>query len=266
MRKLDEDEIKEYVLNILLEFDSLCKKNGLQCYLAAGTLLGAIRHHGFIPWDDDIDVYLSRPDYDRLLQMATDSAVIPTNLEVLSYSNSDFKYPYIKVIDNRTFARESYTKKNIASSLWIDVFPIDGLPSISNERKKIFKKAEVIERILSLNLAEVGKGENLFKMMVKPLLIPFARCIGADRCNKMLDTLARRYSYESAGKVGDVVGIISETMDKKEFEKSVSVIFEGHYFKTMSCWDSYLKNLYGNYMNIPPESERVNHSVEAWIK
>lgn len=262
---LSRKEIQKIELKILLEFADFCKDNGLRFYLSGGTLLGAIRHKGFIPWDDDIDVCMPRHDYEKLLK------IFPQEYKKIyilrAFERGNFLCPFIKIIDKRSKIVSAYVDKNLDYSLWIDIFPVDGLPTDINLVKKIYKKADFFRRLLLLNFANTNKGHSILKTGFKPLARLLAKIIGIERCLKVLSKLARVYEYNNTDYVGCIVwGMygIGERMLKSEFEKSVLVDFEGYKFPTFSCWDSYLKGLYGNYMKLPPIEKRKTHDMEAY--
>lgn len=269
-RELSTDEIKKIELEILLEFDEFCKNNDLQFYLCGGTMLGAARHKGFIPWDDDIDICMLRKDYDRLIQVYNKNRrKFPKNLKLICYENNDFDAPYIKVLNKNTLIEENNFNKKDGNSLWIDILPVDGLPSDKRKVEKIYRKTAFWRRIWQLSIVKIGYGKNKFKIIIKPFFSLLAKIIGQKRCAKRIIKIAKKNEVESS----DYVGIVTwglygpgERMKKSEYLKSVNVKFEGYDFFAMSCWDSYLKNLYGNYMEIPPENKRITHKMKAWIK
>ena len=124
MRQISADELKEIQLNLLNNIDHFCKSNGIQYFLAYGTLIGAIRHDGFIPWDDDIDIAMPRPDYDRFIKKFN---AYSKDYQVEDYSITDnYPTPFAKVIDTRTEMRMTLYNQR-SSGVYIDVFPIDGI-------------------------------------------------------------------------------------------------------------------------------------------
>lgn len=268
MKKINQKEIKIRLLNILIELDKYCSQHGIYYYLCAGTLLGAVRHQGFIPWDDDIDVAIGRPQYDKLLELSRINDTFGGHYKIISFENGTSHYPFIKVLDTDTYTEQTFTDEENENSLWVDVFPFDGVPTNVNERKKLYRKELVVRKILNLNFAKMGKGQTKGRTFLKFLLIPLAKLYGVQRANNQIDKLCRSVDYSSSTLLGDIVwgDYNKEIVTKKEFEKYVFVTFEGHRFKTMACWDKYLKELYGNYMQLPPESQRQDHQLKVWIK
>ena len=265
MRKLAIREIKLCELNILIKFDEFCRYHNLTYYLAGGTLLGAIRHKGFIPWDDDIDVCMPRKDY---LMFVESFNGWDKNLQVRSNIKHNFGAPFSKIVDLRTKIDAKYTDNDIDTNLWIDIFPVDGLPENIEEVENIYKKCNFYRRILLLTGAKLGEGKNLFNKYAKYLLKPLANLYGKQRCINNIEKIAGQHPYDKCEYVGIVTwGLYGagERMLKSEFEKPIEVEFEGHKFPAFSCWDSYLKGLYGDYRQLPPVGKRKTHDMVAYL-
>ena len=268
MKQLTRKEVKQYLLNILVNFDQFCKQNDLTMYLCAGTLLGAVRHHGFIPWDDDIDVCMDRESYNRLVSIAKKDPVFDKYYKVIDFQFGDSNYPYIKIIDLRTKMSQQFGN-DVADYLWIDVFPMDGLPDDEKQQKRLYKKISTIREILMLSFAKPGQGRSFAKKVLKTPLIPLAKLYGLKRANNQLSKLSQSYDYYKTGMIGDVLwgDYGKEMLTVEEYFKSTKVTFEDYTFDTFACWDRYLTELYGNdYMEIPPKSKQVNHNLQAWLR
>lgn len=263
MKKLNSDEVKQIELNILIEFSKFCDSNNLRYYLACGTLIGAIRHKGFIPWDDDIDVYMPRPDYERFIKIFQNKG----NFKIQSNRLGNLTRPYSRIVDISTVIERQYTESDTNKNLWIDIFPVDGLPVNLKEVKDMYGKCVFYRNILWLTECKLGQGTTILKRYAKYILKPLALVYSASRCLKNMEKLAAKYQYDKSKYVGMIIygdyGT-GERMLKTEFEKSVEVEFEGHTFKTFSCWNSYLTNVYGDYMKLPPVEKRTVHITNAF--
>ncbi|WP_270518116.1 LicD family protein [Megamonas funiformis] len=263
-KKLTHRDIQKEELKILLEFDSFCKNYNLKYYLSGGTLLGAIRHKGFIPWDDDIDVCMPRPDYMRFLKIFPE--IYKGRYFLRCPERNNFSLPFTKLMSKNIEISSLSIDKNMESNLWIDIFPVDGLSEDINKVKKIYKKRYIYGTLLLLKFSKVGNF-NLKKR--------FQRCIGKviaklisdkfliNRINNLID-IKDYNKYKYVGAVTWGLYGIGERMKKSEFEKVVYVDFEGYKFPAFSCWDSYLRGLYKNYMELPPIDKRKTHEMEAY--
>ena len=268
MRKMSLEEIKETELNILVDFDKLCKENNLYYTLCGGTLLGAIRHKGFIPWDDDIDVLMPRPDYDRLLEKKDiDFSSLPNHLKICSWKDGTLKFPFIKLVDKRTkISTEFYDDDLNVNGIWIDVFPIDGNPNDSKETDKIYKKSLKLRKLIFLKIAKIGKGKNLFKRIAKPVVIKCLSVISSEKICEKIDELAKTYKFEDSEFIGGILWGYGpqEKIHKKGYMKPISVEFEKYFFNAPSNYDEYLIGLYKDYMELPPESQRICHEMTVF--
>ena len=266
--RLSSDEIKSVELDILLELQRECAKYNIKFYLCSGSLLGAIRHKGFIPWDDDIDVCMARPEYNKFIKLFNEGKFeFSDKIKMLCCENNNFNSPYIKLLDTDTKIEDEHFNSEV-ESLWIDIFPVDGLPDNMEEVKKIYKRTDFWRRILYLNSVKIGYGKNMYKKIIKAVVaIPVAKLIGAKRCNEKLISIGKECDYDKSNYVGLVTwGLYGpgERIKKDEFEKETTVQFEGHEFSGVSCWDSYLTNIYGDYMQLPPEEDRIDHAMIAF--
>ena len=262
MRELNFREVQLTELEILLFFDKLCKQYNLKYYLTGGTLLGAIRHKGFIPWDDDIDICMPRKDYEKLLTLALNSE----RYVLQNYKLGNLKRAITKVVDIKTHT-SGFLEEDV--HLWIDIFPVDGLPEEEEKVREIYQKTYYYRKLLYVCGAKLGMGRNLVKKYLLFFLKPIANTFwGIDNIIKKFNIIAESYPYENFKYVGSIVGGIhgiGERMPKNEYEKAIEVEFENYIFPTYSCWESYLNSCYGDYMKLPPVEERKTHIRKVLI-
>ncbi len=257
------DELQYELLEMLLEFDAFCKEHELRYSLDSGTLLGAVRHKGFIPWDDDLDVNMPRPDYERLLSIQEE---LPEGFHLVNAMNSEFAYGFSKLCTDEIRAQEPSYQGTLDEKLWIDIFPTDGLPSNDCEATKVWKQVHKATRHnvwASVN----HRSEHGFRKVIKTFAGALFR-LGKPR-EHMLSAISAAVlipGYENAERVGCYVGSEGNlwTLPKDAYEKSISLEFEGHMLPCMSCWDEFLTELYGDYMQLPPENQRRTHCLKAW--
>ena len=264
MKELSHKEIQMAELEILLQFDKICRENGFRYSLAGGTLLGAVRHKGFIPWDDDIDVMMPRPDYEKFIEWCKTA---PSD-RFRYFTNADkcSQYPFIKILDNEI----QVVRDGLAdvSNLWIDIFPVDGLPADETKLNKIYKKNRFYIRIISFSMWRSLKAYHGRHSKFKALLIfLFVKLYGYRRAKRKLEKLAVKYPYGSTEFMGCIVwGMYGsgERMPLSGFESCIDVEFEGYSLKAVSCWHEYLSGIYGDYMQLPPEEDRKTHEIKAY--
>ena len=142
MREIQFEEMKKIELNILIYFTEVCEENNLRYYLGGGTLLGAVRHKGFIPWDDDIDVMMPRPDFQKLLSLSINNE----NYNIIKPGTAGYYYNFAKLVDTRTILEEKGIKRIDGLGVYIDIFPLDGMPETPDARKKRFKELNSIRK------------------------------------------------------------------------------------------------------------------------
>ncbi len=266
MKKITSEEMKALQVNILIDFAKFCDKNNLHYTLGYGTLLGAIRHKGFIPWDDDIDVFMPRPDYEKFINIIRGNKISPF-IDVISYKFGNSTYPFIKLIDNRTEVEEKFVK-DVRIGVWIDIFAIDGNFNNSFLSMLHYKTAALIRKVVEIKRNNFGSGTTTTKRILKSFIYPFTIFFSFDFLLKTMDRVCCLRKYDKSNYIGCVVwGYGSRgRIEKKGFFECIDVEFEGHIFKVTSNYDKYLKNIYGNYMQLPPENKRIKHNYEAWWK
>lgn len=262
MKKLTTEEIKKIELDILISFDSFCKEYNIKYYLAGGTLLGAIRHKGFIPWDDDIDVCMLRKDYENMLTiMKEKNNVLNENLLFASYETSDFYLPFSKIYDKTTYTVCS--DNPFHDGIWLDIFPID---YVYNESNFYFKKIRFYRALLLAKLINFCDGPKL-KYYIKRILKVLLFLIPKKTLTKKLIKLAKGAKQPSNKVACQCWGYgKKEIMPISIFNGYKEAKFENHYFSIIPDYDTYLTNLYGNYMVPPKDNQRNNHGFDAYLK
>lgn len=254
-------ELKQIQLDILIKVHDFCVKNGIKYFLSYGTLIGAIRHKGYIPWDDDIDIEMTRPNYDRFIRTFNGTF---QDLKVLAPElNRNYYAPYANVCDTRTILKEEGINHNGCSiGIKIDIFPIDGLPSNKRTYNKMYKKAKLYNSLLTYNQRTFSQCFNgaLFYQMGHCLKWAIAHIIPHSLIQKWIYNLATSYDYNISPKAGLISFTpIKHPIEKSHFEDYIKVEFEGNLFYTIKDYDLYLRHIYGDYHELPPIEERVPH-------
>ncbi len=259
------DKLHSHHLNALLEADRLCKKHNIRYYLVTGTLLGAVRHKGFIPWDDDLDIGLLRPDYERFLQVAqtelSDRFFLQTNA-----TDPEYFLCYAKIRVNGTrFVEESSQNCNIHHGVYIDIFPLDNAP----DQPALRRLHAFTTRLLStavkakskMVVSKNRKGTGLVYNLLKILTAPFRLGTLVKGMDKLM-TISKNNSSECIVNINSAYSYAKECVKRSYFESTVELDFEGYKMSCPAGWHGYLTDVYRDYMTPPPEDKRYNrHSA-----
>lgn len=249
--------VQEKLLNMLKWFHDYCQKHDLKYYIVGGSMLGAVRHGGFIPWDDDIDVVLPRPDYNRLLSLL-DKQEDSFLLESVYSGNWDYLYSYAKLYDTSTTLVEK-NRRNCKRGLYIDVFPLDGLGNDPAEVDSNFKKVDRLNMFLMTRTCAIRKERSAFKNMAIILarLIP-SFIINDRKLAIKVDKLASSFGYEESVFVANLMGSYrqKEVMKKSFFGKPTEYKFENISVFGVEHYEEFLTHIYGNWRVLPPKEKR----------
>lgn len=264
LKKMDLDELKKCELDILLWFDNLCKQYNLQYYIFSGTLLGAVRHHGFIPWDDDIDVAMMREDYEQLLSIhAKDD-----RYRILSPKSCKTCYiPYAKAIDTYTIIDEN-TGDGISPSVYIDIFPLDKDLPQKDQRKRRARIIHIRRKLLHYSVNKIHSG-NKISVLLKTMIGRVLKLYGSHRLNLSVINEAKKYNGIDTDYVSDLSwgNYCERQVWKKEWFVPAEFEFEKHLFPGPVNYHEVLTTLYGDYMELPPEKCRVpKHELMVYLK
>lgn len=263
---LSLEEIQQESLNILRRFNAFCEENRLRYSLAGGSLLGAVRHQGFIPWDDDIDVMMPRPDYEKLRLLAPELRN-DTGFDLRGFPDLLSEETPIMMLVNPIIKKKPFYRQSVLD-FGMDILPVDGLPENEDEVVRIYRAGDKYRRILLAAQADDKRGKTRLNRMMKRAFKRIDKTLSLSKSvEKKLIRMAKRYNYADSKYVGIVTwGLYGpgERMLKEPFERIEELSFEGEKYPVISCWDAYLSGIYGDYMQIPPESERSGHNMFAW--
>lgn len=254
-------EMKKMQTEILQEFHQFCITHGIKYYLYGGTLLGAVRHHGFIPWDDDIDLVLPRPDYEQLLNLLRTTKIAP-NLEVIHHkTNPYYPFPFAKIFDTRTICKIPGMDPRMQIGIWIDLFPMDGLPASQKLQDDHIAQLQSKIKLLKRCSRTFYFSKNAIRLAKN---IGIKLLYGHYNYLKLIqeiDMLAQKYPYETSPYIGVIAFCRGKNnvIEKKGFEDQVELPFEQYYFFAPGTYRKYLSNIYGpSCFELPPESERTS--------
>ncbi len=251
---------------ILKKFKELCDKHNLTYYLIGGTLLGAVRHKGFIPWDDDVDVSMPRPDYAKFISIAQNELEEPYRL-VTKEIDPSIVCSFARMIDKRIKVKTEYTKSPQVNYAGIDVFPMDAMPE--NKFHYFFRKYHILFRRKLFVISEFNDAACITKDrrgLEKAIFILIDKCKLERLFNSMRQFRAyhrvlTKYPYDRGRYVGQLLGgyIYKYMMEREVYEPGKELEFEGELFRVPENYDALLRNLYGDYMMLPPEDKRDKH-------
>ncbi len=263
MKEITTEELKKIQTKLLEQIDEVCSKNGLEYAIIAGTLLGAVRHKGFIPWDDDIDIAMRRDDYERFIEYCK-THEMPFEFKC---NKLDSKYGYLfgKVCDKQTTIVEKYGNRwKSEMGVYVDVFPIDTLASTQEESKKLFRKTRFKRELLvAANWRKYFRSKTA-KWYIEPIRFAFfllSRFVNPTKLINKIEKFYGKNSNPNASYSALICGAYREReiMETKVYNETIDYEFEGKDFKGLKNYHEYLSALYGDYMQLPPEEKRVTH-------
>lgn len=253
-------------LDIVKAVIHICDEHNLIYYMIGGTLLGSIRHKGFIPWDDDVDLAMPREDYEKFLSIAQEE--LYANLKIVNYRTDSLYQYYItrilntdtKIVEKRIGNEYKYTHASI------DIFPIDGTPNNPVLRKIYYLRVMWHRALMSLCYADSidrerkrSKKEQLLLTIMEK--IPVGKITSAEKQKQKIDKLLRKQKINKSENIGTIMGAYRtrEIVPKKYFGKGVFYEFQGINMRGPELYDEYLTHMYGDYMKLPPAESRKTH-------
>lgn len=254
-------EMQKYLLEMIHWFHDYCEKNNLRYYALGGTMLGAARHNGFIPWDDDLDVGMPRKDYERLYELLKYRPGDRYCLETPHSDAEDFNYCFSKLYDTHTTLVENL-KYKVKRGLYIDIFPLDGMGNSEEECKKNF---DIIDRKFKFLLAHttgIRKGRSVAKnaavIVSQTILNPF---INDKKKINELNDLCSKFDFDECKFGGNPFGAwrYKEVMSRDIMGKPTLYKFEDMSIYGSEDFDAYLTHMYGNWRQLPPKEKQVSH-------
>lgn len=259
MKEINNSELKEIQLELLKDVHSFCICNDIKYSLAYGTLLGAVRHHGYIPWDDDIDIMMPREDYDRFIRSYGNNVYKIADMSV----NPEYGLPYAKVEDTRTLMKEM-AQFNFAYGVYLDIFPVDYVPEEISVRKLFYRRKSFWNVLFNLKTIKVNRERSLIKNIILMMAHILLSIISVQSIARRMLRMATKYQDQKTSYMGIVAPAdsrIEEAIPSSYFEEYVELPFENTNVMSIKEYAIYLTASYGDYMQLPPVEQRVSHHV-----
>lgn len=269
MRNIELNEMKTIELDLLKKIDKICRDNNFRYSIAYGTLLGAVRHKGFIPWDDDIDICMPKPDYEKFIEFCKNNDV---SFECLAKEKDCTYYDLISKIcaKNTIIVEKNAGRYNLNKGVFVDIFPMEGLGKTKKQAVHNFNKSVLWREILNAASWTKFFRSNSHAIYLEPIRFFFyiiSRFIHPSFVIKKINKIYDKGEYDSSEYVG-VLGSPyrkKDILEKKFIEEYDDVLFEGIRVRKFKNYDWYLKHFYGNYMKLPPiEKQITHHSFQAY--
>ena len=267
MLELTLKELQLVSLDILKDVHSFCEANHIRYSIAYGTLIGALRHKGFIPWDDDVDIIMPRPDYEQFCKTFSSE-----DFQLIYYGNDPSALAaFARVVDCKKTHYETerpWTKQE--SGVWIDIFPIDGVEEDQTLYAKRYSQLKLMCGIaykFRRQNHHIKKEDSLWSMF-KTIIAPIISIGGVLPATiiKVMVKMMSKVPYGSTPLVGQCSCLDDGPVQFpiEDFKEYVLLPFEQYEFYAISGYDHHLRQLYGDYMKLPPKDKRV--LKQYWIK
>ena len=271
MKEISLEEMKKILLDIMIEFDEVCQIQGFKYSIIGGTLIGAVRHKGFIPWDDDIDVMMPRPDYERFKSYCMTNH---TEFElVCNETCHHYGYMFAKLANPNTIIIDKHCDRyNIEKGVCIDIFIYDGLGNSFEYAKKLYNSTAIEREVLvAANWKHYfrSKTHSLYYEPIRLMMYIISRPIDFTRSIQSIESKYKEHDFYLSRYVGNLCSDkrTKSIIARDCFDDYIDLEFEGRIFKAFRGYETYLRSLYGDYMKLPPVEQRVtHHSFTAFWK
>lgn len=262
-------KVQEISLEIVKNFIEICEKHNLRYYFIGGSLIGVLRHKGFIPWDDDIDIGLPRKDYEKFLEIA-DKELNEGYFISSHKTDPSWYFNMVQIMDKETVIEICSAEKPRKCYVWVDVFPIDGLPSNKINRLVHAKRVMIYRYLIQLGNIDTQVDKNRINrpwyeksILTFFKLFKIQNLIDSEKYLEKLNLLAQKYDFYSSEYAANLLGRYREReiVPQRYFGIPEKCIFENIEVNIPEDSHSLQTALYGDYMKLPPENERVGHSI-----
>lgn len=265
--------IQNAELDILKQVAEICSKYKIDYFIVCGTLLGAVRHGGFIPWDDDVDIAIPRPQYCSFIEAAKKELADPFGIQVFDGSCKKKQNYFAKITNAKVQVREVKSDYNTCLPSWLDVFPLDGAPENNLKTRLWRKKCTILYKLFTVSQLKykykrelrTTKSSSTKEILMRLFLVMRLDCLLNSRLIwEILDKNLKKYDYCNAPYAINHCSVwrAKELFPKGYYDKGIKILFSGVLVQAPKEYDKILKQLYGDYMVLPPKEKRNRHSIE----
>lgn len=256
--------VKKTEINILKYLNDVCEENGINYFLYYGSLLGAVRHKGMIPWDDDIDIALLRDDYEKLINVLMNNNSESIYKVFTNENNDEYYYPFAKVIDSTSYIVEHTELLPIENyGVFVDIFVLDRIPNSKFLSKIIFKKREIIKKILWYSVTVEFTEKNFIILFLKKCLRAISKIFNRSRLIQKYDGCYKKYNHDNKNSrlISNwcITKYEKHVVNANWFTDMINCSFDGINAKIPSKYDDILRVLYGDYLKLPPKEMQIPH-------
>jgi len=255
-------DLQKLLLEMMKWFHELCRDNDLTYYALGGTMLGAVRHQGFIPWDDDVDVGMPRKDYEKFIEIMQTQEYHPYIIETAYSQDEAYCYPYAKVY-NRTTTLVENMRVPLVRGVFLDIFPLDGIGNSEEESRRNYRSIKWLYNLLLTRTCSYRKDRGILKNTAISILSRVPVCIVDNkRLRRKIDQLCKAHSYDEHSWAGNLLGNyrFKEVMPKRILGIPTLYKFEDMSVYGAELYNDYLTRLYGNWRELPPkEKQKTGH-------
>ena len=255
MREITLDEQKKILIEILKYIDDVCKENNIKYSLIGGSLIGAIRNKGIIPWDDDVDIILLNNEYDKLIECLKKSDNSRYRLMTVD-TEKTYYYPFAKIVDTSTILTENIFKKINGMGVYVDIFKYNYIPDNNKELRKYCKKIKFLKRILTYSCTIKSNSR------IKNFIYKYISKINSNKLAKRIITYEEKYNNKKSKYLlsnWTVYALEKEIQKSNNFDEYEYVEFENINAMVTKKFDEVLKTTFGDYMTPPPAEKRISH-------
>ena len=252
-RKLQMNEIREMQMELMRYVRDICEQNGLRYYMCGGTLLGAVRHKGYIPWDDDVDMAMPMPDYLKFMKIVKEQKQY-LSLNIYDYPDDYYNF-FMRLINQDTYMKYWEYPFLMSTGVSIDIFPLFGLPPQQKERNYFYKTIRLLnERYISTYIENDQDTPELIALR--------------HNLQKQIEGMMEQYPFDECEWIGNVLSKYreKEIMPRSIYQSSVQLNFENDTFAAAVGYVDYLSRMFGDYMQLPSEVDQMNtHDYNAYV-